>query len=32
MHDKFMWNLTENMNERVAVANGMELQGVKSKF
>ena len=32
MYDKFMWNLTENMNEGAAVANRIELQGVKSKF
>ena len=32
MCGKFMWNLTKNMNKETTNANGIELQGVKSRF
>ena len=32
MRDKFMWHLTENMDEGVIDANKIQLEGVKFKF
>ena len=29
MYDKFIWHLTENINEMAADANGIEFQKVK---
>ena len=32
MRDKFMWHLTENMDEEAIDANKIQLEGVKFKF